>query len=267
MREPVRILSDLHLGHRVSRIDHAEQLRPLVGGAGTLILNGDTWQELAAPFRERSRAMLEELQWICAEEGADVVFVPGNHDPGWDHPGWVELAEGRIVVTHGDALFDSGSPWKRELLFQSQAVAALWQEYPEAARCPGARLGLARRIAREFQSFEHPLGRSLLRRAIDAAIPPQRAMRMLQCWAQRGTAGARFCERYFPQAEILVIGHFHRSGTMRAKGRIVIDTGSFLNPGPADWLEWNDGWLRRGRIEESGGSIRPGRVLDAWRIG
>jgi hypothetical protein len=42
MSSPIRILSDLHLGHRVSRIASAESLRPLIAGAGTVIFNGDT---------------------------------------------------------------------------------------------------------------------------------------------------------------------------------------------------------------------------------
>ena len=42
MNEPVRVLSDLHLGHKVSRIDHVSALRPLIAGAGTVIFNGDT---------------------------------------------------------------------------------------------------------------------------------------------------------------------------------------------------------------------------------
>ena len=46
--QPVRILSDLHLGHQVSRIARVSALRPLVAGAGTVIFNGDTWQELTA---------------------------------------------------------------------------------------------------------------------------------------------------------------------------------------------------------------------------
>ena len=41
---PVRILSDLHLGHRVSRISSVECFRPLIAGAGTVVFTGDTWQ-------------------------------------------------------------------------------------------------------------------------------------------------------------------------------------------------------------------------------
>ena len=110
MKEPVRILSDLHLGHRVARIERVESLRELISGAGTVVFNGDTWQELAGPFRERSRVMLGELRELCADLGVEAVFLPGNHDPGWEGAGWVELEGGKIVVTHGDALMRAGSP-------------------------------------------------------------------------------------------------------------------------------------------------------------
>ena len=54
MNEPVRILSDLHLGHKISRITRVSALRPLISGAATVVFNGDTWQELAAPFRAKA---------------------------------------------------------------------------------------------------------------------------------------------------------------------------------------------------------------------
>ena len=112
MNSPIRILSDLHLGHKVSRIEDVESLRPLIAGAGTVIFNGDTWQELAKPWKSRAGEMLEELKKLCADEGAEAVFLSGNHDPGWPGKGWIELAEGRIVVNHGDALLFESSPCK-----------------------------------------------------------------------------------------------------------------------------------------------------------
>jgi exonuclease SbcD len=266
MKEPVRILSDLHLGHRVSRIERVESLRPLVAGVGTVVFNGDTWQELAEPFRERSEVMLGELHALCREEGAEAVFLAGNHDPGWAGTGWVELAEGRIVVTHGDSLLFDGSPWKREILAGNEEIRALWNLYPDAGARVSERLELARRIARDLCSVEYPMGRHFIQRAWDAAVPPKRALRMIESWWRRPLAAEAFCERYFPQAEALVFGHFHRHGCWRRAGRLVIDTGSFMNPGRAHWVEWRAGWLVRGEIEESGGECRPGRVLDVWRF-
>lgn len=266
LREPVRILSDLHLAHQVSRITRVSALRPLVAGAGTIIFNGDTWQELTSAVVERSAEMLDELRRLCVEEGSTAIFLPGNHDPGWPGPGWVALADGRIIVTHGDALFFDGSPWKREVLTGRQQVLDLWREHPQAASDAAARLRLARAMARAMPTQEKPFGRRLWQLAWDAAYPPQRALRILQAWWGQGAAGAAFCQRYFPQAEVLLIGHFHRHGCWRKAGRLVINTGSFMNPGRAHWVEWQAGWLRRGLIEETSDACRLGKVLNAWPL-
>jgi predicted phosphodiesterase len=266
MNEPVRIFSDLHLGHKISRIEEVAALRPLIAGAGTVIFNGDTWQELARPFLARSTAMLEELQTICREEGAEAIFLSGNHDPNWPGPGWIELAGGRIVITHGDALLFDGSPWKREILVNGQRVLDLWKQHPLADSVIEERLRVARKIARELCSVEHPTGRSLLERAWDAVVPPRRALRMLEGWFTQATSGAEFCEAYFPNAEILIIGHFHREGTWLRGERRVINTGSFMAPGRAHWVQWQDGFLSRGRIEESKTTCTLGAAFDVWRL-
>jgi predicted phosphodiesterase len=266
MNEPVRILSDLHLGHKISRISQVSALRPLIAGAGTVVFNGDTWQELARPFYDRSGEMLGELKSLCSEEGAEAVFLSGNHDPGWPGPGWLALAGGRIVVTHGDALLFDGSPWKREILVGGERVMELWNQHPHADHDIEERLRLAREIARELCSVEYPTGRSLVKRAWDAVLPPRRAVKMIEAWAIQGSAGAKFCENYFPQAEVLVIGHFHREGCWLRKGRRIINTGSFMAPGHAHWLEWNAGVLSRGVIDESPEACRKGETLDVWRL-
>ena len=266
MKEPVRIVSDLHLAHRVSRLTRVSALRPVLAGAGTVVFNGDTWQEMARSVASRSAEMLDELQRLCAEEGCEAVFLSGNHDPGWPGPGWVELAGGRIVVTHGDALLLDGSPWKREVLAGRERVLELWRQHPEAATDAAARLQLAREMARALPSEEEPFGRRLWQLAWDAAYPPQRALRILQAWWYQAASGAEFCQRYFPQAEVLIVGHFHRHGAWRKHGRLIINTGSFVTPGRAHWVEWLDGWLRRGVIDETPGGCRLGKVLNAWQL-
>ena len=266
MNEPVRVLSDLHLGHKISRVGDVAALRPLIAGAGTVIFNGDTWQELARPFLERSTAMLADLKSLCREEGAAAVFLSGNHDPGWSGPGWVALAGGRIIVTHGDALLFDGSPWKREILVAGQRVLELWARHPEAGGDVEARLRVAREIARELCSVEYPAGRTFLHRAWDAVTPPRRAVKMIEAWFTQGSVGGTFCDRYFPQAEVLVIGHFHWVGSWLRNSRRIINTGSFTPPGRAQWAEWNDGWLSRGWIDESPQACRKGATLDVWRF-
>lgn len=267
MRDPVRILSDLHLGHKVSRIDDVDALRPLVAGAGTVIFNGDTWQALPGPFYEKSKSMFERLRAICAEEGADAVFLTGNHDPDLPGKGWLELAGGKIVITHGDSLLHSGSPWKREILAAGPRVGEIWRRFPGAEHDIDDRIEVARAIARELCTVEYPTGRHLIQRAIDAVIPPRRAVVMLEAWFSEGTSGACFCDRFFPNAEFLILGHFHHHGCWTRRGRVVIDTGSFMNPARARWVEWQDGLLTHGEIDETPGRCSMGRVLDVWRLG
>jgi predicted phosphodiesterase len=266
MKEPVLILSDLHLGHRISRIETAESLRPLIAGAGTVIFNGDTWQELDEPFVARATAMLADLRSICTDEGVDTVFLTGNHDPGWNGPGWVELAGGRIVITHGDTLLPGGSPWKREILSAPDRVEGLWNLYPDAGHDIRQRIQLARHIARELCTIEQTTGRHFIQRAWDAAVPPKRALTMISSWLARPAAASRFCDLYFPKAEVIIFGHFHRHGTWLHQRRRIIDSGSFLNPGRAHWIEWHNGWLTRGEIDESPRSCRRGRRLNLWRF-
>ena len=266
MNEPVRILSDLHLGHKISRIAQVSALRPLIAGAGTVIFNGDTWQELAGKLYERSREMLDELQAICREEGAEAIFLSGNHDPGWPGPGWIALAGGRIIITHGDALLFDGSPWKREILVSGERVMEVWNQHPRADRDIEERLRVAREIARQLCSHEYPTGRHFIQRAWDAVLPPGRAVKMIEAWMIQGSAGAKFCETYFPEAEVLIMGHFHREGCWLRNGRRIINSGSFMAPGRADWVEWNAGWLSRGVIDESPEICRIGRTLDVWRL-
>ncbi len=78
MELPLRIFSDLHLGHKASRIGEVEKLRPLFRGAGTVVFNGDTWEELSPPWREKSEEMLGQLRRILGEEGCDGVGMV-NH--------------------------------------------------------------------------------------------------------------------------------------------------------------------------------------------
>ncbi len=266
MTPPVRILSDLHLGHRVSRIASVESLRPLIAGAATVIFNGDTWQELARPFREKSAAMLEELKELCGEEGVDPIFLSGNHDPGWPGPGWVELAGGRILITHGDALFDDGSPWSREALQRQDKVGVLWEKHRAAIGDPAARIVLAREMALLLRAADYPKGKKIWQRALDAVRPPRRAFEMLRVWTTQADAAAAFAEKYFPKAEIVIKGHFHRAGIWHKRGRLILNLGAFMNPCPALWADYDGSQLRCGRVDESSSDYRMGKISGVWRL-
>ena len=54
-------------------------------------------------------------------------------------------------------------------------------------------------------------------------------------------------------------------GDVRGGARVG-NTGSFMAPGRAHWVEWNAGWLSRGVIDESPETCRMGETLDVWRF-
>ncbi|MFM2171013.1 MAG: hypothetical protein RI957_1242, partial [Verrucomicrobiota bacterium] len=105
MKQPVLILSDLHLGHKASVLDDVAALEPLLAGAGTLVLNGDTWQQLARDFYDDGLRLWGELQALCERLGIDIISLPGNHDPDQRDRDHLSLADGKIIVMHGDAVF------------------------------------------------------------------------------------------------------------------------------------------------------------------
>ncbi|WP_411826550.1 metallophosphoesterase [Luteolibacter sp. AS25] len=266
MKLPVRIFSDLHLGHRASHVREVSCLRPLLAGAGTVIFNGDTWEEMAKPWRDRSKAMLGELKKMAEEEQCDLVFVRGNHDPYFSEINYVELAGGKIVVTHGDALLRYSSPWKREILADEAAAEDLWSKLPQAEWDRKSRFEVAESIARKIPSKTYTKRRSLGSRCFDAVFPPKRAFLMLDAWINQGRYAADFCKTYFPEAEVMVIGHFHCAAIRSTAGKTIINTGSFVTPARAYGVVWDGEFLRSGKISLAKDSFGIGDFSGAWKF-
>ena len=49
--------------------------------------------------------------------------------------------------------------------------------------------------------------------------------------------------------------------------QLIINTGTFMDPGRAQWVEWQKGLLSRGNIIEGPQACALGEALDLWRIG
>ena len=89
---------------------------------------------------------------------------------------------------------------------------------------------------------------------------------MIRVWTTQADAAAAFAERYFPKAEIIIKGHFHRAGIWQKRGRLVINLGAFMNPCPALWADFDGHQLRCGRVDESGPAYQLGQPLGVWRL-
>ena len=68
---PLRVVSDLHLGHPSALVGSVEWLRPLLAGARTVVFNGDTCELAHAPWRASAEELLGLLRNLCDELGVE----------------------------------------------------------------------------------------------------------------------------------------------------------------------------------------------------
>jgi metallophosphoesterase superfamily enzyme len=86
------------------------QLRPLLEGASSLVLNGDTLDTRPGKNPPRTAQMRREVLEYFGSVGTPVTLLTGNHDPDLSGQHALEFAGGRVLVTHGDVLFDDIVP-------------------------------------------------------------------------------------------------------------------------------------------------------------
>ena len=222
---PIRFVSDWHLGHPASRVRAIEQVCHLLDGVGSLVMVGDGREELVEKWRPEADRLWRELQEACEERGVTFLALTGNHDPSASGEGWLRLLDGRLFVTHGDMIYDTTSPWSKELFVKREQVS-------ELLGCRDCQTILERwQCSREIGIMLRPpprLAPSLLGYLKLALWPPERLVEVVKVWAGFAKEGACFLERFAPEAEILICGHFHRPGRFRVGQRVVWNTGSLM---------------------------------------
>ena len=265
---PVRVLSDLHLGHDQSVVDRVAALRPLIAGGGVVVFNGDTTEARALRFRERSAEMTAALLDLCREEGVTPVMINGNHDPEhWPHDA-VEGGDGRVFITHGHVLLRLVSPWSAKLRECRGEIEALLAAAGDMAELPlPDRFALTRAVCLAMPPSEtRQEGRSL--RAVASLFlreiwPPRRPWEVLKVWAQLPGLADGFMERHRPDARAMVFGHTHRPAVWRRGGRWLVNTGGFVTFSRPLVVTADATSLRLQRVERRGSEFRavPWRTL------
>jgi len=230
--EPTLILSDLHLGHRASRIKDPEQLVPVLKGSSSVIFNGDTAEMRHTTDRPIGRKLAAELARICHQEGRKAFFVNGNHDPTVSNINHLDLHQGAVLVTHGDILFLDVAPWSRSakhyLMKHREILSNLG---PEDFTDFEKRLLATKRTAIELQLVEPAVtddrwpGLQLFLRQF---WPPFRPLMILKAWWETPAKAANLARVFRPQARYILVGHTHFPGVWKIDPRIVINTGGFV---------------------------------------
>lgn len=226
-----RILSDLHYGHPASYLKKLRALTPLLEGVDHVVFNGDSVERRFTKEEPQGDADYTALQALCAECGVSPTFLTGNHDPFLTELHHLDLADGAVLITHGDILFPGLSPWSRdaEILRRAQIEELALAGNPRTLE---PRLIASRRASlaiKDLGPYEHHLAsvRSL-GGFLQEIWPLWRPLKILGCWAQTPSRASALATRYRPEARTVVIGHTHRAGVWRTGGRLIVNTGSFL---------------------------------------
>ena len=226
----VVILADTHFGRSDGGgARSVAALRPLWRGCDRLIFNGDVAEVHDASLRgEAARAVLE-IQQACDEDGVDVTFLSGNHDPLLSDQRYLSLCNDEVFVTHGDILHPAISPWtghaKQVAEMNREALACLEREgTPEQDRPFDAAQHAAFRKWSPAPSGQRPPRPARLGGKAGMAW---KVAKVLWYWHCLPREANRFAQRYAPSSRFFVFGHIHRAGVWSFGDRVVMNTGAY----------------------------------------
>jgi len=235
VKEPVRIISDLHLGHTASLAREIDQIEPLFRDVGTVIFNGDTVEMRSRENRERAVEILARVEQFCAEQQAETIFINGNHDPVISTTNHVDVAAGDILVTHGDVLFHEEDlhdrwPSRRRLQLCDRDVASLRNgELRSLEEILSTRKRSEHAGDLPHHEFTIPDGTwGQFKTFMKQTWPPRRLAHTLHGWRHTPHHAINLVRIYRPETRCIVVGHTHRPGIWTRHGYRVINTGSFL---------------------------------------
>jgi len=267
----IRIFSDVHFGDRASRVRQLAQLRPLLEGVDTLVLNGDTMDTRPGPRPQHTNACRAEVLAFTAAHAPATTFITGNHDPDLSPQHLIDLADGAVAVMHGDIVFESMVPWGQDAAHIAREIATALAALPVAERTRlEPRFAIWRRIAlsipQRHQSEPNPF-KYALHFALDTVWPPLRILRVLRAWRTYSPRSAEFAHTHRPHARFVLIGHTHRPGVWRhPRGTVVINTGSFCPPLGGFAVDLTETRLAVRRIEPRAGEFRAGETVAEFAI-
>ena len=268
--EPIRIVSDIHLGHPASLVGDPSELGPLIEGISTFVFNGDTVEHRFRKDQEQARKYLEAMKSFCAGLGATPVFVNGNHDPDISPHNHLDLAGGAVLVTHGDMLFHDISPWSIEAEVMKAAHQKALEEIEDQAFDDfEKRLHASKRASLALELHESTIPRGRMARYatyLREAWPPWRPFQIFHYWSKVPARAVALARVFRPRARFILIGHSHFGGVWKRDMRIIINTGSFLPIAGRTLVDLENGRLFVRKIERRRGQFRAGKTVAAFDI-
>ncbi len=232
VKKPIRIISDIHFGHRGSLIHHPDQIDPLLKDTSTLVFNGDTFEAQFKDRQEDTHTTMEELKRLCSSNQVTPHFISGNHDPGISDLHYITLNDEEILITHGDILFQDIVPWSPHAKRLSLLHRKYLDELTEAEKNDFSSLLQANKKASlNLNPAPPPLTGGImgkLKHFAGHARAPQRVYRTFSSWINTPGIATNFLQKQCPKTQFFIFGHTHFPGIWSKKNRVIINTGSFV---------------------------------------
>ena len=238
----------------------ADDVAELVDAASTLVVNGDVAELHVDRWAADAHRELDRLRDRCSRSGTRLVVLAGNHDPELTPRRHLLLADGALLVTHGDAVHESLAPWSDAAPIIRARHRAVLKAMPEARRHSIEGLFEAAREAAKAECEQlGDLGTPTT--PLGALLKPWKISAIAGFWLSHARRMNRFAAAHAPTARTILVGHTHRAGIERAGRRTVVNTGCFGVPGPTLAVVLSDRGLEVRRVERRGrnDSIR-------WRL-
>ena len=268
---PLRILSDIHYGDKASRVRSLGRLSPLFEGVRAAVLNGDTMDTRPGAAQGVTEASRQEVEGFFRSTGVPCTFLTGNHDPDISTHHSLELAGGKVFLTHGDVLFDDGVPWSQDREMMGREIARGLAALPQGVALSledqlRVHRDVAARVYQRHQT-EKRVVQYFLRLAEDTIWPPSRVLKILEAWRQSPGKAAALGRAHRPGARFVLIGHTHRPGIWQSpEGPTVINTGSYTLPLGAYAVDLLEDSLRVIKVDFRSGSFRPGALVREFSL-
>jgi len=228
MPEKFVILSDLHLGRQPWRAT-ADMLRGVWAGADHVVVNGDVAELYDPRYIAAAEKETLRLQELCEEDNVKLTLLAGNHDPYVTEQRYLYLADGKVLITHGDTIDPAIAPWCATAPIMRETFARTIASVPvETRQSLETRLLATHHAALAkwdvITNDPHKVGfKRMLRR-------PWSFFHVIQYWRRFPREAEKFMEQYAPSAKVLVTGHTHRQGVWRRGERTIINTGAYAFP-------------------------------------
>jgi UDP-2,3-diacylglucosamine pyrophosphatase LpxH len=242
MSERFLILSDLHLGKKPERM-HAGLFRSLWRRGDHLIINGDCAELHDPRYNWEAARQTLRLQELCDNDGVTLTLLAGNHDPGISKLRHLFLGNGKVLVTHGDAVHPAIAPWCHSAPIMRGAFDDAMKALPVESRTDlEARLRASTHAAEvKWETVKDQVGWigiwGLLRQ-------PWSFVQIVQYWQAFPREAAKFASEFAPSAKYVVMGHTHHQGIWTVDDRVVINSGCYEFPGKPRAVVLEDNVLR-----------------------